>query len=135
MSGKRPMMKPTSEAARRWAEWLREELALWPEVTLKRAFGMTMVYRSDVVFAALPGTRALFEEDAILIKFVRETPALARRIGADRRFAAGTMEPRGKGKKKQVEGRKWWIYLLRDESDARESVEWLGRAHDLAGRS
>jgi hypothetical protein len=137
MEGKpqRSMMKPTSEAARRWADGLRAEVELWPAVALKRAFGMTLVYREDVVFAALPGTRALFEEDAILIKFARETPALAKRIAAARCFAAGTMEQRGKSqKKKQGEGRKWRIYLLREERDAREAVEWLARAHALAGK-
>jgi hypothetical protein len=124
-------MKPTSEAAQRWAEALRTELEQWPAVVVKRAFGMVMVYRGDVVFAALPATRALFEEDALLIKFARETPALIKRIAAEKRFAAGTMQERGK--KKQGEGRKWRIYLLREERDARDAVEWLARAYELAG--
>jgi hypothetical protein len=127
------MMKPTSEAARRWADGLRAELEQWPGVAFKRAFGMTLVYRSDVVFAALPGTRALSAEDAILIKFARETPALAKRIAAARCFAAGTMEQQGTSrKKKQREGRKWRVYLLREDRDARAAVEWLARAFELA---
>ena len=102
---------------------------------MRRAFGMKLVYRKNVVFAALPGTRALFEEDALLIKFARESPALVKKIAADHRFAAGTMEQRGKNKKaKQGEGWKWRIYLLRDESAARESVEWLGRAYRMAAK-
>jgi hypothetical protein len=128
---RRAVMKPTSEAARRWAESLRSELEQWPGVSVKRAFGMVMVYRADVVFAALPGTRALFEQDALLIKFVRETPALLKQIAAEKCFAAGTMQQRGKHKK-GGEGRKWHIYLLREERDARESVEWLARAYELA---
>lgn len=127
---RRAMMKSTSEAARRWAEALRQEMEQWPEVVVKRAFGMVLAYRRDVVFAALPGTRSLYEEDAILIKFVRETPALARRIAAEKCFAPGSMQERGR--KKQGEGRKWRIYLLRDERDAREAVEWLARAYELA---
>jgi len=138
---RRSAMKPTSEAARRWAESLRLEVEQWPAVTVKKAFGMVMVYRREVVFAALPATRALFEEDAILIKFARETPALVKKIAAEKRFAAGTMEQQGnetrreeqRGKKKPGEGRKWRIYLLREERDARESVEWLARAYKLAG--
>lgn len=135
MEGKpqRSMMKPTSEAARRWADGLRAELERWPGVVLKRAFGMMLVYRGDVVFAALPGTRALFEEDAILIKFVRETAALAKRIEVARCFAAGPIGQQGsKQKKSQGEGRKWRIYLLREERDAREAVEWLARAYEIA---
>lgn len=127
------MMKATSEPARRWAETLRQELDQWPGVLVKRAFGMVLIYRGNVVFAALPGTRALYEEDAILIKFVRETPALAKRIAAAKCFAVGTMDPRGQErKKKQGEGRKWRIYLLREEADAREAVEWLAKAYEMA---
>jgi len=127
---RRSAMKPASEAAKRWADALRVELELWPGVVAKRAFGMLMVYRGATVFAALPVTRALFEEDAILIKFVRENPALLKKIAAEKRFAAGTMQERGR--KKQGEGRKWRIYLLREERDAREAVEWLARAYQLA---
>ena len=123
-------MKPASEAAKRWADALRVELELWPGVVAKRAFGLLMVYRGATVFAALPVTRALFEEDAILIKFVRENPALLKKIAAEKSFAAGTMQERGR--KKQGEGRKWRIYLLREERDAREAVEWLARAYQLA---
>ena len=131
----RSMMKPTSEAARRWADGLRAEVEQWPGVVLKRAFGMMLVYRGDVVFGALPGTRALFEDDAILIKFVRETAALAKRIAEARCFAGGTMEQQGRKRKKtQGEGRKWQIYWLREDRDAREAVEWLARAYEIAGK-
>lgn len=129
---RRSMMKTTSEAARRWADALRQEMEQWPAVAVKRAFGMTLIYRGKVVFAALPGTRALYEEDAVLIKFARETPALVKRIAAEKRFTPGTMQQRGSGKKKQGEGRKWRIYLLREERDARDAVEWLARAYELA---
>ena len=130
---KRAVMKPTSDAARRWADELRTELEQWPGVELKRAFGMMLAYRRGVVFAALPGTRALFEEDAILIKFARETPALAKLIAADRRFATGSIERQGRNQKRQGEGRKWRIYLLREVRDTRDAVERLARAYEVAG--
>ena len=132
----RRAMKPTSEAAQRWAEELRLEIEQWPGVAVKRAFGMVLVYRGERVFAALPGTRALYEEDALLIKFARETPALAKRIAAEKRFASGTMQQRGDSKKNtKGEGRKWRIYLLREERDARDAVEWLARAYNAALQS
>lgn len=132
---RRATMKPTSEAARRWADELRQEIEQWPGVAVKRSFGMVLVYRGEIVFAALPGTRALYEEDALLIKFARETTALAKRIAAEKRFAQGTMQQRGNsGKNKKGEGRKWRIYLLREERDVRDAVEWLARAYDLAGK-
>lgn len=130
--GKRIRMKAVSEAARGWAEALARELEGWPEVTLKSAFGMTMVYRKGVVFAALPRTRALFEEDAILLKFNREPRGLAARIAAEARFAAGTMEQRHVNKKPGGEGRRWRILLMREDADLQAAIAWLAEAHRLA---
>jgi len=33
-----------------------------------------------------------------------------------------------RGKKKQGEGQKWRIFLLREDRDARDAKEWLARA-------
>ena len=129
---KRIRMKPVSEAARSWAAALAGEVASWPGVTVKSAFGMTMLYRKGVVFGALPRTRALFEEDAILLKFLRETPSLRARMEAEPRFVPGTMEQRHNNKKKGGEGRHWRIFLLRTESDIHPALEWLAEAHRLA---
>ncbi len=76
-----------------------------------------MVYRKAVVFAALPRTRALFEEDAILLKFNRQPRTVAARIAAEPRFAAGTMEQRRDHKKSGGQGRHWRIFLMRDVLD------------------
>ncbi len=129
---KRSRMKGVSEAARGWAEGLRRELEGWPEVTVKSAFGMTMVYRKGVVFAALPRTRALFEEDAILLKFNRESRTVAARIAAESRFAAGTMEQRHANKTNGGEGRRWRIFLMRDGADLNAAISWLAEVHRLA---
>ncbi len=130
---KRIRMKAVSEAARGWAEALAREVESWPGVTLKSAFGMTMVYRSGVVFAALPRTRALFEEDAILLKFNRETPALRARITDQPRFAAGTMEQRHANKSKtRGESHRWRIFLMREDADMHCAIEWLAEAYRLA---
>jgi hypothetical protein len=129
---RRIRMKPVSEAARGWAEALKRELEGWPGVTLKSAFGMTMTYRKGVVFAALPRTRALFEEDAIMLKFNRETPALNSRIAAEPRFVPGTMEQRHANKKKGGESRRWRLFLLRADADVHPAMEWLAEAYRLA---
>ncbi len=136
---KRIRMKVISEAMRGWAEALRREVESWPGVTLKSAFGMTMVYRKGVVFAALPRTRALFEDDAILLKFNRETPALMKRIAAEPRLTPGTMEQRHENKKKGGEGRRWRIFLTRSDADVHIAIEWLSEAyrsvpHTASGR-
>lgn len=129
--GSRPIFSQPSEAMRAWAEALRTEIAEWPQVTLKRSFGMFMVYRGDAVFAALPGTRALYSEDAVLIKFLRETPALGKRLQADKHFAPGTM---ASGHKARGEGRKWRIFRMQRDSDVHSALEWLAEAHRLASR-
>lgn len=125
-------MKAVSESARAWAEALRQELEAWPGVTLRNAFGMTMAYRKGVVFAALPRTRALFEDDAILLKFNREARTLTARIAAEPRFAQGTMEQRHANKKPGGEGRRWRIFLMRDGRDLHAAIEWLAEAHRAA---
>ncbi len=130
---RRIRMKSVSEAAQSWAQALARELEAWPGVTLKNAFGMTMVYRKGVVFAALPRTRALFEDDAIMLKFNREPRFLAARIAAEPRFAPGTMEQHHANKSKGGESRRWRIFRLRDSSDLHAAIEWLAEAHRLAG--
>ena len=131
MERRRPIFSEPSETMRSWAEALRSELAEWPQVALKRSFGMVMAYRGEAVFAALPGTRALYAEDGILIKFLRESPRLAARLAADPHFAPGTMES---SRKPGSEGRKWRIFLMKRNSDVHAALEWLAEAYRLAGR-
>jgi hypothetical protein len=132
-TGKRAKMKVASEAIRSWSEALGRELETWPGVTLKGAFGMTMAYRDGVVFAALPRTRAIYEEDAILLKFHRETPRLLARFASESRLAAGTMEKRGSTKsKKRGESHHWRIFLMRADPDVHDAIEWLAEAYRLA---
>lgn len=128
---KRRGMKPVSECIRNWSQALALEVETWPGTTLKSAFGMTLVYRRGVVFAALPRTRALYEEDAILLKFMREPADLAARIEAEKRFAAGTMT--GKGGR-SGEGQRWRIFLMREDADVHSAIEWLAQAYRAAGR-
>lgn len=128
---KRSPMKPISEVMRAWAQALRVEVESWPKVSVKNAFGMGLIYWNDVVFAALPVTRALHQKDAILLKFAKENPALTRRIEAEARFGAGTMQS-GSGK---GEGRKWRIFLLRSDADVHLAIEWLAEAYQAARRA
>lgn len=129
-------MKPVSEAIRNWAQALSREVETWHGTTLKSTFGMTLVYRKGVVFAALPKTRALYEEDAILVKFMAEPADLRARIEAEKRFAAGTMEQRRVKKGKPGgEGRRWRIFLMREDADVHAAIEWLAEAYCVAGKA
>jgi hypothetical protein len=131
---KRVRMKVASEAMRGWSEALGREVEGWPGVTVKSAFGMSMVYRDGVVFAALPKTRAIYEEDAVMLKFVSETPALKARMAAEKRIAAGTMERKGSKNKVKGEGHKWRYFLMRENADLHVAIEWLGEAYQVAGK-
>lgn len=131
---KRVTMKATTEAMRGWGEALAAEVIQWTGVTAKSAFGMTMVYRNGMVFAALPKTRALYEEDAILIKFNAESSALAKRIASESRFA-GTMEQQMKRHKTTGESKRWRILRIREDADVHVAIEWLAEAYGAAGRS
>ena len=128
---RRIRMKAVSEAARAWAQALAQEVESWPDVTLKNAFGMTMLYRKAIVFGALPRTLVLFENDAILLKFNRETPASLPDWPPNRASPREPWEQRHASKKKGGEGRRWRIFLLRSE-DLHSAIEWLAEAHRLA---
>jgi hypothetical protein len=129
---RRVNMKATSEAMRGWAEALAAEVKEWPGVTVKNAFGMSMVYRNGVVFAALPKTRALYEEDAILIKFNAESSSLSKRIANETRFA-GTMEQSMAQKHKTTrKSKRWRILRIHEDADVHAAIEWLAEAYGVA---
>lgn len=125
----RPVLKQPSDTMRAWAEALRSELEHWPAVRITRGFGMMLVYRAEMVFAALPGTRMLHAENAIMLKFQAEAPALTRRIASDAHFVPGTLASSHKAK---GEGRKWRFFLLRSNTDVHAAIEWLAEAYQLA---
>lgn len=114
---------------RAWAAGLRRELEQWPQVQFKSSFGMMMAYRGETIFAALPGTRAFFAEDAIMLKFNRENEGLAARLASEARFVPGTMHT-----KSGREGRKWHLLALKTDADVHAAIEWLAEAYQAAGR-
>ena len=66
--GKRPKLPPVSEEMRRTFALLAEEVATWPEVSMKLMFGFRAVYRGGAIFAMLPDKRSLEVADAIAYK-------------------------------------------------------------------
>jgi len=126
----RPVFQHPSEQMRAWAAALAYELSAWPGVTLKRAFGMTMVYRGATVFAALPGTRSLHTSDAILLKFAHESAALKKKIDSDPRIQKTELERTNSPKHGSGEGRKWRVFAMRLDSDLHSALEWLLEAFE-----
>jgi len=126
---KREAMKPATERMRVLAERLRAELEQWPEVITKRSFGMILAYRGKVVFGALPDSKAISHDDAIMLKFAEEKPALLKRIDGEARFVPGTMASTHRA---QGEGRKWRFFRIREDRDVHAAIEWLAEAYQLA---
>lgn len=125
----RSPMKPATERMRMLAEGLRAELEQWPSVTVKRSFGMMLAYRGKTIFAALPDTKAIYHEDAIMLKFAEEKPALLKRMEADTHFLSASLAT---GRKSKSEGRKWRFFLMREDKDVHAAIEWLAEAYELA---
>ncbi len=64
----RPTFISVDEEMRRRSSLLAPEIILWPGVRTEKMFGMQSLYRGDVIFALLPGTRGLWEAYAVMIK-------------------------------------------------------------------
>ena len=126
---RRSPMKPATERIRVLSERLSAELDQWPGVIMKRAFGMSLAYRGKVIFGALPDTKAIYHEDAIMLKFAEEKPALIKRMEADTHFLSAS---RATGRSSKSEGRKWRFFLIRDDKDVHAALEWLAEAYELA---
>ena len=128
-AGKREGMKTAGERMRVFAEALRAELEQWPDVTVQRMFGIKLAYRGEIVFAALPDTKAIYHEDAIMLKFAEEKPALVKRMESDPHFISARAAT---GRSSKSEGRKWRFFLIREDGDIHAAIEWLAKAYELA---
>ncbi len=105
--------------------FLERELASWPRVTAKPMFGMLAFYRGKQIFAALPRTRALGAENAILCKLPAGSRSEGRQAGGKKSGSRKSSNP-GKGWK-TIE-----IGSSSHGSDIREALGWLERAYEQA---
>ncbi len=101
----RPKLAPVSEEMRRMSEMLARELMTWPNVTMRPMFGMRAVYRRKVVFAMLPGKRALENPKAVAYK----------------RFEA-----------KSENGERWKLFEMENEEDIGRALTHLDKAYRKA---
>src|SRR5258708_29857020 len=126
---KRSPMKVASERMRMLGEGLRSELENWPGVTVKGAFGMKLVYRGETVFAALPDTKAIYHEDAIMLKFAEEKPALVKRMEGDPHFISAQTAT---GRNSKSEGRKWRFFFIFEGAHFHPAPQMVAGGHKLA---
>ena len=100
---KRPSFAPVSEEMRRRSALLAAEVLRWPGTRVGKMFGMQSLYRGKVIFGALPGTRGLWEADAIMVK-----------------MHDGVKGP---------EGKKWQSVVVKDDGDLGMALERLDEAY------
>ena len=102
---KRPEFARASEEMRRRSAMLAGEVLRWPGTRAGKMFGMTSLYRGDVIFGLLPETRCAWGKETIAVK--------------DRKVAGG-------------EGKKWQSVGVREDGDLRVALERLEVAYRAA---
>jgi hypothetical protein len=107
-----PRLHKIDAEMQRWCAQLEEEVSTWPDVSSKAMFGMSAYYRSGIVFAAIPRTRAARTASSLLLKLPKSKTS--RRA------------PRG------IPGAGWITFELHDEEDITAALTELARAYENA---
>jgi hypothetical protein len=105
-----------------WSAMLEKEVCGWPRVRSRPMFGLISFYRENVIFAALPRTRALSTPDSFIVKFDPMPPRLLRRAKRDRRISS----------EKESPDVTWYSFELGEADDMRDALWWLNRAYEAA---
>ncbi len=119
---KRPKLLRISEEMKQLSALLEHELGGWPDVTSRPMFGLVGFYRSGVIFAALPRTRALSTPSSIIFRFDPIPPQLLRRAKKDRRINS----------QRKMPGAKWYSFELNSADELRDVLWWLNQAYEKA---
>lgn len=109
------------EEMRQWCALLTQELITWPQVSIKKMFGMVSFYRLDLIFAAVPGKKAYFSPYSIIFKLQQPSVAQQKRLDADPRINL-----------RFGIGQKWLGFELASAQDIRGALVWLDEAYRAA---
>ena len=101
----------------------RGDVAAWPSISTRSFFGFTAFYRTDNIFALLPGTRGMGTASSMAFKLESPTPALRGRLDPDPRITSTHM---GKAR--------WFTFEFSSGADLHSALEWLGIAYEVAGK-
>jgi len=85
-------------------------------------FGLISFYRDNVIFAALPRTRALSTPDSFIVKFDSMPQGLLRRSRRDLRISSEKGSPNVT----------WYSFEVGGADDLSDALWWLNRAYDAA---
>lgn len=120
----RPKLIKIAEEMKQWTALLLQELESWPDVTSRRMFGMTALYRKGVIFGALPRTRAFETPNSVAFKLCKASPAVVRLLQDDDRISA----PIGK-----MAG--WKSFAIQSDAEMAAALEWFSRAYESCSDS
>jgi hypothetical protein len=81
MARSRPRLEKVTEEMKAWSAMLAGEVAGWPGVNSRPMFGLTALYRNDVIFAVLPKTRGMESGNSLAFRIPETSP----RIGVSKR--------------------------------------------------
>ena len=117
----RPRLPKVSDAMKAWSAALADEIATWPNVSLRPMFGFSAYYRGSRIFCVLPCTRGMETANSLAFKLESVRPATIAQAKRDPRiqkadFAKGT----------------WFGFELSSDTDLRDALKWLLRARQAA---
>jgi hypothetical protein len=119
----RPKLPKVSEEMKAWSAAIGREVAGWPIVSTRSFFGFTAFYRTDNIFALLPGTRGMDTANSMVFKLESPTPALRGRLDQDPRITSTHMRKA-----------RWFTFEFSSDADLHSALEWLGIAYEVAGK-
>jgi len=119
----RPQLPRGSEEMQAWSAAIGREVAGWPIVSTCSFFGFTAFYRTDNIFALLPGSRGMDTANSMVFKSESPTPALRGRLDQNPRVTSTHV---GKAR--------WFTFELSSDADLHSALGWLGIAYEVAGK-
>ena len=121
MKRTRPKLHKISEDMKAWSAALTEEVAGWPEVSLRPMFGFLGAYRASKILAALPRTRTMDPPNSVAFKLPKENKLLRAKIQNDNCIHLADMARAS-----------WFTFVMNSDADMNAALEWLERAYEAA---
>ena len=121
MKRPRPPLYKIGEEMKAWSAALQDEVASWPDVTIRPMFGLFGVYRGGNIFAVLPRTRTMNLPNSIGFRLPEGSARLRSRARRDPKvhFAQG-------------DNPKWLVFEITRDDDLRGAIEWRARSFEAA---
>jgi luciferase-like monooxygenase len=121
MKRARPKLHKISEEMKAWSAALAEEVASWPQVSLRPMFGFLGAYHANKIFAALPRTRTMDPPDSVAFKLPVANKRLRAKAQRDKRIHFADMARAS-----------WLTFAMKSDADVNPALEWLACAYEAA---